>query len=441
MAQSADDHDRASFPAGVFIPVVFFLGPVFTAIMPHLTPLFLLIIGFALIVAGLRRGLGWREFFAPNAAMVALAAVAAYAALSASWAAEPYDALLKPALLLGATFAVFAAARSISSLEPKRLRQASIAFIAGALCAALLVAIEFLTKGALTRAAMNFIPEFQPGSLKQVKVVDGRVIRLNMSELNQSVAILAFLLWPGLLALSALQGSRRMLFSLLFFLAVAVPIALSEHASSQVALIASTLILPLAWVRPRTVIRLLAMAWCLGFVLVIPLDHLAYKADLHRAEWLPQSAQARIIIWDYTAERVVERPWLGIGADSTKGTKADNPKPREWPKGFVSPRTTGHHAHNLFLQTLYELGVVGAILVAMAGAAVILRLALLPEQARPYAVAAFTIFAVIAGLAWGMWQAWLICAVGLLVLYLLLPAAHYRQPVTSLETRREALST
>jgi len=253
------------------------------------------------------------------------------------------------------------------------------------------------------------------------------VIRMNMSELNQNVAVLAFQLWPGLLALSTLQWSRRRLFSLLFFLALAVPIALSQHASSQIGLIASALILPLAWVRPRTVIRGLAVAWCLGFVLMLPLDHLAYKADLHRAEWLPKSAQARIIIWDYTAERVLERPWLGIGADSTKGVKAENATPPEQPEGLVYPRATGHHAHSIFLQTLYELGVVGAILVAIAGAAVILRMALLPGEAQPYAVAAFTVFAIIASLAWGMWQAWLICAVGLLVLYVLLPAAGYRK--------------
>ena len=427
MSQGADDQDRTSFRAGVFIPVVFFLGPVVTAMAPRLASLFLLIIAFVLIVAGLRRGLGWREFLGPNPAMIALAAVGAYAALSTIWAAEPDDAPLKAALMLAAMFTVFAAARSIPSLETKRLRQASIAFIAGALCAALLVTIEFLTKGAITRAAMNFVPMLQPDSAKHVKIVDGHLTRINMSELNQNVAIVAFQLWPGLLALSTLQWSRRKLFSLLFFLALAVPIALSEHASSQIALIASALILPLAWVRPRAVIRGLAVAWCLGFVLVLPLDFLAYKAELHRAQWLPQSAQARIIIWDYTAERVLDRPWLGVGADSTKGAKAADARPPEWPKGFVYPRATGHHAHNLFLQTLYELGVVGAILVAIAGAAVILRIALLPGQAQPYAVAAFTVFAIIASLAWSMWQAWLICTVGLLVLYLLLPAARYRK--------------
>jgi hypothetical protein len=33
------------------------------------------------------------------------------------------------------------------------------------------------------------------------------------------------------------------------------------------------------------------------------------------------------------------------------------------------------------------------------------------------------LFAVIAAFAWGMWQVWLVCAVGLLPLYLLMPSA------------------
>ena len=61
MSQSADVSDQTSFRAGAFIPAVFFLGPVITAVVPRLTPLFLLIITFVLIVAGrLVRRLGAR---------------------------------------------------------------------------------------------------------------------------------------------------------------------------------------------------------------------------------------------------------------------------------------------------------------------------------------------------------------------------------------------
>src|SRR4029453_7603274 len=104
-----------------------------------------------------------------------------------------------------------------------------------------------------------------------------------------------------MLAVSALvHDPLRRLLSGMYFLALAVPIFLSEHNSSQIGVIASALILPLAWVNARAVIRGLALAWCLGFVLVLPLALLSYKAALHRAEGLADTGQGRHLFWAYT---------------------------------------------------------------------------------------------------------------------------------------------
>lgn len=412
-----------AFRGGALIPVLFFITPLFTAAAPRLAPFFLPIVAATLIIVALRRGLPWRELLQPNAAMSAIIAVALYAALSATWAEAPGSALAKAALVIAVTLVVFAAAAAIPTLDKDQVRRASLAFVAGALSAAAFVMTELLTDGALTRFAMNTIPAFKPDRAKHVVIRHGLVTRINVSEFNQHVAMLAFMLWPGLLALRVLDPPRRTLLTVLFFLALALPIAISEHDSSQVGLIAALLIFPLASIRPGAIIRGLALAWCLGFVLVIPLDFLAFKAGLHQVDWLPKSARARIIIWEYTAERVLEHPWLGIGADSTPAVKAKVVDAPEKPEGFVFRRTTGQHAHNLFLQSWYELGLFGTILTAIAGAAAALRLLLLPRDGQAYGAAAFTLFAVIAAFAWGMWQVWLVCAVGLLPLYFLMPAA------------------
>jgi O-antigen ligase len=427
MSSSAAGDTRRFFRGGPLIPILFFITPFFTGASPRLAPFLLPLLAAALIVAARRRGLPWRELLQPNPALIGLIAVAAYAGLSAIWAADPEEALAKGALLFVTALAVFAASAAIPTLDEVQLRRATLAFVAGSFCAAGFVLTELLTDGALTRAAMNTISAFRPDRAKHVTIRHGLVTKMNLSEFNQHVAMLAFQFWPGLLALRALRSHRRVLLTVLFVVALAVPIAISEHDSSQIGLVASLLILLLAWVRPRAVIRVLAVAWCLGFVLVIPLDFLVFKAGLHEAEWLPKSARARIIIWEYTAERVLEKPWLGIGADSTPIMKAKAETPPEQPKGFVFRRTTGQHAHNLFLQTWYELGVFGVILVAIAGAAAALRILFLPVVAQPFGAAAFTMFAVIAAFAWGMWQVWLVCAVGLLPIYLVLPSALLRR--------------
>ncbi len=264
--------------------------------------------------------------------------------------------------------------------------------------------------------AMNWIPLIKSTSTKHVKISQGQIAGINLSDLNQNVAIAMFNLWPGLLALRMIEGgTRRAIVIGLYFLAVAVAVSLSQHQSSQLALIASIPVFLLAYRWPKRVIRALAALWCLAFVLVLPADFLAYRAGLETAPWLPKSFQARIILWEFTATRVLDHPWLGIGAASTPALKEQHP---ERPKDFVYPLNTGEHAHDLFLQTWYELGAVGVLLVALAGAALALRMTLLPAEAQPFAAAAFATFMVIAAFGWSMWQTWLVCAVALLIIYL-----------------------
>ena len=401
---------------------LFFLTPVVISAVPRLTWLFLPLIALALSVPVLRRRGEWRQLFQPNTAFIAVLLVAIYIFLNATWAADQGAAFGAAALLLGLALFTLAASTAIAESDELQLRRAALAFTAGAFFGALFVLFELLTKGLITRAVMNAIPLLQPDSAKHVRFSNGEVTKIKYSVFNRNVAIVMFNLWPGLLVLRTIEdGTRRAVLTGLFLLAVAVPVIISTHDSSQVALIGSSLVFILAWTWRRPVIRALAVLWCAAFVLVLPVNFLAYKADLHLAPWLPTSARARVIIWEYTSERVLDHPWLGIGADSTPALKT----PRgvaEQPKGYVWPRMTGWHAHSLFLQTWYELGVAGVILMAFAGAAVVLRISLLPFEAQPFAAATFAVFVAIAAFAWGMWQPWLMCAVGLVLLYIRMAA-------------------
>ena len=62
--------------------------------------------------------------------------------------------------------------------------------------------------------------------------------------------------------------------------AVTVLVLLSERQSAQVAVVGSTLIFAMAWMWQRGTSRVLAIAWCLAFALVLPLTFAAYQADL-----------------------------------------------------------------------------------------------------------------------------------------------------------------
>jgi O-antigen ligase len=396
-------------------PALFFLSAFVTTAVPLLTWLFLPLIALALSVPALRRG-KWRELIRPNAALIVLLLFAIYVFLNAAWAADRVTAFNSAALLLGVILVTFAASRAADQFDEQQLSSVAIAFAAGAILGALFVIFELLSDGALTRTVMNSMTVLKVNP-KHFQLSQGHITKMNLSVLNHNVAIVMLNLWPGLLALRTVaRGTCRVILTGLFLCAVTVSAVISEHQSSQVALIASLPVFWFAWRWRKPAIRALAIVWCAAFVLVLPANFLAYKAGLHMAPWLPDSFRARVIIWEYTAERVLDHPWFGIGANCTHVLK----EPRgvsESPKGFVFPRTTGWHAHNLFLQTWYELGVIGVILIAAAGAVVVTRMTLLPVESQPFAVASFTVFMGIAAFAWGMWQEWLMCAVALSLLY------------------------
>jgi hypothetical protein len=419
--QSARDRKRG-------VVSLFFASPFVTSAIPRLTWLFFFLLVIVLIATYLRQGNDWRRLLRPNSALIAVLLAALFAVLSVIWAADRSAAFAESSLLIVVILASLAATKALTALDEQQVRRAAIGFAIGAFLGALFVLIELLTDGALTRTAMNLITVLQPERAKHhLVMVQGRVLEINLSLLNRNVALVMFHLWPALLVLRVVERGRRAIALIgLFFLATAIPVIISEHQSSQFALVVSLIIFPLGWFWRRETILALAAFWCVAFVLVLPLDFLAFKANLHMAPWLPSSARARVILWEYTAERVFDHAWLGIGAASTPALK----EPRamaERPKGFVLPRTTGQHAHDLFLQTWYELGAIGVILTAVAGAAVALRLLRLPFEAQPFAAASFATFVAMAAFSWGIWQEWLMCAVALLWIYLTLAKGLLRQ--------------
>ena len=79
-------------------------------------------------------------------------------------------------------------------------------------------------------------------------------------------------LWPGLLSLGMVEGRmRRLVLAGIFFTVATVAVAASQHQSSQVALIASMPVFIAACYWPKFTVRTLAAAWCIAFVLAVPL--------------------------------------------------------------------------------------------------------------------------------------------------------------------------
>ena len=145
----------------------------------------------------------------------------------------------------------------------------------------------------------------------------------------------------------------------------------------------------------------------------------------------PLSGMNRLITWKFTSQKIMEKPLLGWGLRTSRilpggGEKYDIVKVRENGSRQVISRDffIPLHPHNQFLQIWLELGALGAIVFALAGAVLILRIRLLPiyRSRSEWMIGAIVTLMVYSQISFGAWQNWWIAgqflSVGLLLVTL-----------------------
>jgi O-antigen ligase len=123
------------------------------------------------------------------------------------------------------------------------------------------------------------------------------------------------------------------------------------------------------------------------------------------------------MIWNYTAETALNAPWIGIGANATYvlGPELEKSTPYQ-PNGSPFRDSLSIHAHNVYLQTWLELGVVGAMLLTLFGLSVLGVIGRLAPEVQPYGYATFSSIAAMASASYGMWQYWFVALFGLVTI-------------------------
>ena len=148
--------------------------------------------------------------------------------------------------------------------------------------------------------------------------------------------------------------------------------------------------------------RAVAVGWIVACLAVAPAALLAHRVGLQDASWLQDSARHRLNIWNFTAEKMLESPFVGIGANMTYvlGPEIED----EMPNFGADPlqKTLSIHSHSIFMQTWLELGVVGAALLTLAGLSILGAMGTLAPVLQPYAYATFASAAAMAASSYGM---------------------------------------
>lgn len=360
--------------------------------------------------AAARFSVGGREFLRlPLPALLGVA-LGVWGLVSLGWAADQKEALGKSALLIGFMLAAAAVQIMARRAEPTLIRRIARVSVATFAAGVVYLMVEEITGHAIKRAFFFAFPFTMPAG-KLISDPDGELGIAGYIS-NRNMAAMSLALWPVLLfaQVTGAWAWRRAAIAALVVIAL-VAMAMSKHETSIIAVAAAAVVFGICARWPKAGLGVVAAGWLAATLLVVPLAGWASSgAQLHSATWLPNSARHRIVLWAYTAEQVWQRPLRGVGAASTKLIDA-----RRGPNVAPLPGTTyewrsGPHAHNVYLQTWYELGAVGAGLLSAAGLALVMMLGRLPSQMAPYALAGMTTAMVIGAFSWGMWQAWFLGA-------------------------------
>lgn len=335
-----------------------------------------------------------------------------YAAVSATWGADPSGGLTVIGMAMLAAAAVFTIGQLLAEeTRPNLIHMGEGLWIGLAVGLAYLL-IELSTGQSIKIWIYNAL------GLRQGQVEPAlffhwsgnKLVGINANDLARNMAPLTLFVWPAFLVM--LGTVRRPLvraLPALMILVAGTVVMVSAHETSKLAFAGGLVALLCASVAPRLAGRVAVVGWVSVCLLMLPAALLAHRCELHKAPWLQKTARHRIVIWNFTAEQTLKSPWLGAGARTTYvlGPRLAAQAEQRPDEEFKSMLST--HSHNIYLQTWYELGLVGVTLLTLLGLAILRAIRTLAREYQPYALATFASAALMAASSYGMWQTWFVC--------------------------------
>jgi O-antigen ligase len=391
-------------------------GTVLYLFAPKVAPVALVL---SLVAPLLWLGTGVRDLrpFQLTHLTIALGVSALYLLVNASWslaALDAYRSVLTYALAVAVPLVVIAAHRALNAAS---LRAMLLGIFLGYALGGALIWIGTIYEYAALRKLMNTFPVWHP-DIDGAIIENGKYLSLPPHLLNHRFAALAFLLWPAVLAAIALADDTRKRATLLLALVPTVAVIfISHHATSKVAVLGGAAMFALSRYAPRIGMRALGATWIFACVAIVPLVFAIYATQAHTNEQLFWSARHRIVIWEYTAEKIAEAPILGAGVSSARGFDKLEEGTRTFEPGTKIPRETNLHAHNAYLQVWFETGAVGAALLLCIGLLLLGAIARAPAHVQPLLMATFTTHALVAAFGFSVWAPWVLASFALAAIF------------------------
>jgi O-antigen ligase len=349
------------------------------------------------------RGRAWQSILRQRFLWLLLAVVA-YGLATSPWAVVPEDAWRLAGALLGLFVATAVILDAATNLEEGARKGFAASAGSGFAFGCLLLLVELFGGMPIT-----YFINYQGGK--------GPVLDANL--LNPALSVLAIIVWPFVAA-----GQRFL--GVVALTTATVIVLTGDMITARIAVAAGGVIFVLTLWLGRSFVRLLGTLAVLAVVLAPFAPALTRIEALQpRVEMMRSSVAHRLCIWEFTSARILEKPLLGWGLDSS----------RSIPGGEVECIEEGPslslHPHNAALQVWLELGLAGAFALAALVAMAFRAVAGLPLGVPVASGAAMLVAALTsAALSYGIWQNWWIATLALCAMFVraALPAPKQAPP-------------
>lgn len=359
-------------------------------------------IGFAPAIIGVLAYLFYRPVFGhwpiiSKSYAICAVIMVALAGLSILWAIDP-DFAIERVIKIGLVFLggclLFSLAQSFSS------RGAEIA-------GKILPSVFFLC------AAYAIFELYSAGVIYNILHPDKTLEGGNLSHLNRMVVIVTLL---SLLVLQQFQNLKKYTWAAITAVIMIAILYKTHSQSAQVGFVAG---LFFCFIFPYAV----KYAWPVlggliaGIMLAAPWIAQAMfetlPSLLENYEWFTTgaSAPARMEIWNFVSQKILEQPFFGHGIEATRAIQ-DFQSAKIY---HASAQVL--HPHNFVLQIWIEFGALGVVIVTGILLYILHKISRTPiEQAKIY-LPVFCAVLVMAGLSYGLWQGWWLGLMTLLAAY------------------------
>lgn len=371
-----------------FMGLIAFLTPPFTLYLPLSLAI---ILAAGAVIMMIFRILGWLP--RPNLDLLPLLAIGGLmfiVALSTLWSYAPEHSLDRLPRTLLAVLAGVIFISAVKALDGHVTRTTSRCFLSGMAMTLFLIGVETQTGGMLLRNS-----------------IDEDTLSSFLNQLNRPLSILSVLIWPAAVMLAARHWALA--FSAVGIFAAFLPFFITSAAIAAV--VVGAVIFSIVYILPKTGAAIVGFVLATGVLAAPTIDHYLPPPEiLFDSLNLPRSTYHRLLVWEFTTQRVDERPILGWGFNTSRVIPGGDENLD------VSEKALPLHPHNAALQWRLELGVLGVLF----GAGIILIVTEMARKhsagrvARAGAVATIGATFVIAMISFGAWQTWWISAIFLI---------------------------